>query len=100
MGVRRIGVTHARFGLAPRWYMGGYALALREIRRILGEARGWGGRRTGERLAVVSTAILLDVDLAFEVYFEEARAESARARVADAFEAEVGGLVGSSVDSG
>jgi methyl-accepting chemotaxis protein len=82
--------------------MGGYALALQEIGRILGEARRWNGRRTGEMLAAVSTAVLLDMDLALEIYFEEARAESARARarVADAFEAEVGGLVGSSVDSG
>jgi hypothetical protein len=38
-GVRRIGAAHARIGLDPRWYMGGYALALQEIGRILGEAR-------------------------------------------------------------
>lgn len=94
-GVRRIGEAHARIGLDPRWYLGGYALALAELGRLIGEAKRWNGRRTAELSAAVTEAVFLDMDLALDVYFEMARlqAERARAEIAARFEGEMGGLI-------
>ena len=94
-GVRRVGDAHARIGLDPRWSLGGYAMALAEIGRVVGEAKRWNGRRTAELVAAVTEAVFLDMDLALEVYFEMARrqAEQARAEIANRFESDMGGLI-------
>ncbi len=94
-GVRRIGEAHARIGLDPRWYLGGYAMALAEIGRVIGEAKRWNGRRTAELIAAVTEAVFLDMDLALDVYFEMARRQAAQARaeIANRFESDMGGLI-------
>jgi hemoglobin-like flavoprotein len=33
--VRKIGMTHARIGLAPRWYIGGYAFITSELQKMI-----------------------------------------------------------------
>jgi len=79
---RRIGATHARIGLEPRWYVGSYALVLEEL--VAGVARRsslwqrlkalWnpvGGQAS--TIALVKAA-LLDMELSLSVYFDEAQA--------------------------
>uniref|UniRef100_UPI0031832766 methyl-accepting chemotaxis protein n=1 Tax=Edaphosphingomonas laterariae TaxID=861865 RepID=UPI0031832766 len=76
-----IGNVHARIGLEPTWYIGGYALVLEAmIGRLLTESLR--ARLGGKQIArVVSTLVkcaLVDMDIALSAYF---RAEEA-ARVA------------------
>ncbi len=74
-----IGKVHARVGLEPHFYIGGYALVLEEmIQRTL---RGnliarLDGRRTANVVATLVKTALLDMDAALSAYFkaeEEAR---------------------------
>lgn len=103
--VRTIGNTHARIGLEPRWYIGGYA-AITEglIREILKESGGGGvlskfrkGKGdAAERIGTLIKAVLLDMDFAISIYLE-ASEESKRKTVkelADRFEASVAEVVG------
>jgi methyl-accepting chemotaxis protein len=77
-GVRRVGKTHARIGLAPRWYVGGYAMVLGGLVTAVLRAR-WpsllGGRARVERtLTSLIKATLLDMDFAMSVYIDESEA--------------------------
>ena len=82
--VRRVGKVHARIGLEPRWYVGSYAIVMDQlIRDYLGsQKRAWlsrGDNGNADQLAVLLKAVLLDIELAVTVYFEEAQAERDRA---------------------
>jgi len=47
-GVQRIGTTHARIGLEPRWYIGGYALVMDGLMKAIvrdHESRSGSGAR-------------------------------------------------------
>jgi methyl-accepting chemotaxis protein len=70
---RRIGKTHERIGLEPRWYIAGYALAMGEIMALLFELY----RKKPQDGAVVAKAIIkavmLDMDYAISVYIEEGK---------------------------
>ncbi len=92
--VTRIGETHARVGLEPRWYIGGYALLLDSLIGAVVKARwpkgGFGGKAEAAKsvaaeLGALSKATLLDMDYAISVYLEAA--ETAR-RKAEAERAE------------
>lgn len=92
--VQRIGATHARIGLEPRWYIGGYALVLDGlVKAVVADheakrsrwAKGDGGYNLGETLGAVVKAALLDMDFVISIYLEAA--EKARAE-ADALRAE------------
>jgi methyl-accepting chemotaxis protein len=95
-GVRRVGKTHARIGLAPRWYVGGYAMVLSGLATAVLRARwpAWvGGRAAVERiLASLIKATLLDMDFAMSVYIEESEARR-RESEAEAKRAEAAALV-------
>ncbi|TAL76216.1 MAG: globin-coupled sensor protein [Beijerinckiaceae bacterium] len=76
--VRKVGETHARIGLEPRWHIGGYALVLEQLihaaikerwPRFFGIAQG---DAEGVALALSSLvkACMLDLDLAISVYLE------------------------------
>ena len=79
---RAIGQTHARIGLDPRWYIGGYALiSAGLIEAVL--AAMWpkgllSGRRTHEQaadtIAALIKAVMLDMDLAISTYIDAAEA--------------------------
>ena len=81
--VRRIGEVHARLGVEPRWYIGGYALlldslvagALKEMwpKGLLG-SRG-GADTAAETVGALIKATLLDMDLVLDVYFQASEAE-------------------------
>lgn len=77
--VTTVGQVHARIGLEPRWYIGGYALILEQVITRVLEDR-WPQGRFGkkvpgstERAAEISAivkAALLDMDFAISVYLE------------------------------
>ena len=77
-GVRRIGRTHARIGLEPRWYIGGYALILEQLiralvrerwPRLLARVRGR-PELLADALTSLVKAAMLDMDLAISVYLD------------------------------
>ncbi|WP_294049447.1 methyl-accepting chemotaxis protein [Sphingomonas sp.] len=99
--VRRIGATHARIGLEPRWYVGGYALVLEQLlheamartpwwRRLLGTLRP---RALAVLPAALVKAALLDMELSLSIYFEEEQAsrEAAMGTLDEALAALAGG---------
>jgi len=76
-GVSKVGRVHARLGLEPRWYIGGYALILEQLIASVVAAR-WPsafGRRHAATLArdvsVVVKAAMLDMDYGISIYLEE-----------------------------
>ena len=88
LNVRRIGETHARIGLEPFWYIGGYALILEHlIEAVIAERAPRAFSRTkamnenrelGRTLAALVKAALFDAGGAVAVYLEavaEARLE-------------------------
>ncbi|WP_417436443.1 methyl-accepting chemotaxis protein [Hoeflea sp.] len=79
--VRTIGAVHARIGLEPRWYIGGYGLLVEQlIRGIMQEHWPAGGmfskpKGSAEEVSslIVSLvkAVMLDMDLSISVYIEQ-----------------------------
>ena len=75
-GVAAVGRTHARIGLEPRWYSGGYALVMSEPVRGLMEKQ-WPslfarqqGKALAEKLTAVIKAAMLDMDYSISVYLD------------------------------
>ena len=69
--VRRIGATHARLGLEPRWYLGGYALVADElIHDVIEKGPRLSKKRLSKQVAALVKAILLDIELSVSVYQE------------------------------
>ncbi|OWV91896.1 chemotaxis protein [Rhizobium sp. N122] len=95
--VKTIGTVHARIGLEPQWYIGGYAIIVDHlINRAVEEMVPKGGvfsKKTmkpaefGKALASLVKAVMLDMDLAISVYIDEAEIAKQKAQ-ADAIEAE------------
>jgi methyl-accepting chemotaxis protein len=88
--VQRIGATHARIGLEPRWYIGGYALVLEGLVSAIimdheAKRRRWGksdgGVELGATVGAVVKAALLDMDFVISIYLEAA--ETARKEADD-----------------
>lgn len=88
----QIGSVHARIGLAPTWYIGGYAMVLeRLICGIVAESpiARVAGNRLGHLIGSLVKCALLDMDVALSSYFraEEAQRLAVIARVGEALEA-------------
>ena len=72
-GVTRIGKVHAKLGLEPKWYIGGYSLILEELvtRIIATELKGFGtgkkAEKAGKGVAAVIKAAMIDMDYAISV---------------------------------
>ena len=82
-GVTKVGEVHARIGLEPRWYIGGYALMLESLTAAVVAARWpkpvfWRRQNNagelGEEIGVLLKAVFLDMDLAISVYLQAAEA--------------------------
>ena len=103
--VRRIGEAHARIGLEPRWYIGGYALIAKSLvaatieehwpKSLISRRRKGMEKALGKSLGALMKAIFLDMDLSRSVYIDAAEASKAaraeelareRARVMAAFD--------------
>jgi methyl-accepting chemotaxis protein len=84
--VHKVGQAHARIGLAPSWYIGGYALISDQlIRAIIRDkwpkgviGRGDRGDAAGQAVSSFVKAALLDMDLAISTYLEEIEDERKR----------------------
>ena len=77
--VTTVGEIHARIGLEPSWYIGGYALVLETLLAKVLEARwpkgGFGGKKVDVRtvaaeIGALTKATFLDMDIAISVYLE------------------------------
>lgn len=87
--VTTVGETHARIGLEPRWYIGGYALVLEALvhavikarwpRQRFGGGRGTSADKVAAELGALAKATLLDMDFAISVYLEAAEVARKRA---------------------
>jgi len=75
-GVTTVGQVHARIGLEPRWYIGGYAMILEGIIRavVKEELKGFLHGRKAEKLSndlvAVTKAAMIDMDYAISVYLD------------------------------
>jgi methyl-accepting chemotaxis protein len=74
-GVRAIGQAHARLGLDPRWYIGGYGIVAEHlVRGVIRELWKGGGPRkaeaAGAAVASLVKAVLLDMDFSISIYIE------------------------------
>jgi methyl-accepting chemotaxis protein len=78
--VKKIGLTHSRIGLEPRWYIGGYTFTLNMLIEAATRHHRNLMRPEATRLKLVSLlrainqAVMLDMDLAISVYLEENKA--------------------------
>ncbi len=101
--VRRIGLRHARIGLEPRFYIGGYAFILTRLYGVACHLYGSRLRpraaqdRTARLMRALTQAVMLDMDLAISIYLEEGKAayDKRLAELGTSFEAKVSHLVGS-----
>lgn len=88
--VGRIGSIHARIGLEPRWYIGGYAIVLDHlIHALVSNALPKGGlfdkkhtvaKKLGDQISSLCKAVLFEMDLTISVYLAEAEKARAKAR--------------------
>jgi methyl-accepting chemotaxis protein len=74
--VRRIGLTHARIGLDPRWYIGGYSTVIATLLRAAMQRDSRGKSAASEtlvpRVCALVKAAMLDMDFVISVYLEAA----------------------------
>jgi methyl-accepting chemotaxis protein len=85
--VQKIGQAHARLGLEPRWYIGGYALVTEGLIRAL-VTELWpklfqrsksGADRMSAGLSALMKAVMLDMDCAISIYLDTLAEEARRA---------------------
>ncbi|MFZ0267820.1 methyl-accepting chemotaxis protein [Caulobacter sp.] len=81
--VKTVGQVHARIGLEPRWYIGGYALIADHLMRATVKdfwpkgmfVGGDGGAKAGAAVSALMKAVMLDMDIAISTYLEALEAE-------------------------
>lgn len=66
----RIGRAHARVGLTPNWYIGGYSKMLVQFVQHISAAAAKEGRDPGPIIEAMCKAVLLDLDLVIHCYLE------------------------------
>lgn len=69
--VRRVGMAHVKIGLEPRWYIGGYAFVQARMFDLIGKSHRLSGIASARLTKAVSTALMLDIDLAISTYVEK-----------------------------
>jgi len=80
----KIGRTHARIGLEPRWYIAAYNLTLGHLIEAITRYYNsrWHLNQASQHIATVSNAVLklamLDMDIAVSTYFDELQAKHQR----------------------
>jgi methyl-accepting chemotaxis protein len=93
-GVSAVGRTHARLGLEPQWYIGGYAMIVDGIIRAIvkKEMKGFFQEKKAaimvEHVSAVVKAAMLDMDYAISIYLDvlntqRLEAEAERQKVKD-----------------
>lgn len=78
-GVKRIGATHARIGLEPKWYIGGYSYIIAEVEKLLASQATVIGlmanntEKVGhikKQIDAFTKAAMLDMDITISVYLD------------------------------
>jgi len=64
----RIGQTHYRIGLEPRWYIAAYQFVLDEVVCILADRHRFRPKGLAAALMAVNKAVFLDLDIAISTY--------------------------------
>jgi methyl-accepting chemotaxis protein len=87
----QIGNVHARIGLAPTWYIGGYAMVLEQmIQKIVADSpvARFADKQLGNVIGTLVKCALLDMDIALSSYFqvEEGQRLAVIARVGEALD--------------
>ena len=77
-GVIRIGKTHEKVGLEPRWYIGGYCFILTHLMGELIRKYHKKPEKLVEIQAALSKALFLDMELAVSVYVASSKETSQR----------------------
>ncbi len=92
----RIGLAHAKIGLEPRWYLGGYCLVQSHLDALLVKLVRWNREKLSRFLDVLHKVIYLDMDLAISVYIDrlEEQTHEARLEIAGALEGRVQNVIG------
>ena len=72
---RRIGSTHERIGLEPRWYVGAYALYLSLLTPLVVARFGAQPERVERTLTALQRLLLFDMQIAMEHYVERRETE-------------------------
>jgi methyl-accepting chemotaxis protein len=99
--VSRIGETHNKLGLEPRWYIGGYSYIMAGVLAAIEKevSAGWFGKSGSERkaamMAAFTTAALLDMDFAISIYLEAGKRDrhATLEKLASGFSNSVGAIV-------
>ncbi|WP_343563491.1 globin-coupled sensor protein [Kiloniella sp. b19] len=88
--IRAIGMAHARIGLNPRWYIGGYCFVSNRLMNLILEHYP-DPAESGRFVEAVNKAVFLDMDLAISVYIDAAndKVQETMNRHAESFENEV-----------
>ncbi|MCK7611590.1 globin-coupled sensor protein [Roseibium sediminicola] len=92
--INRIGHVHCRIGLEPRWYIAGYRFVLTRLHTYLTRKFRFSPKNLSTMLDHVTSAVLLDMDLAISTYedklLEERAEQTARLnRAIETFERNV-----------
>lgn len=97
--VRRIGLTHHRLNLEPKWYLGGYSfITTRLIRGVL-EKQNKGlfskiDKKSLDQIDALTKAVFLDMIYAISVYLDEGRKERTQVvqKLSDNIETDIGSI--------
>jgi len=80
--IKKIGMTHNRIGLEPRWYIGGYSAIVGGVMAAVSQKLILSGLMTSKKremydraVAAFLKAVLLDMDMAISTYFEAGKEE-------------------------
>ena len=76
--VRAIGRVHNRIGLELHWYIGGYNFVLGQLTDLAVRSRRFSSTAQKALVRAVTSAVLLDMDLAISTYQEELLADRAK----------------------
>lgn len=80
----RIGQTHYRIGLEPKWYVAAYQFVLDEVVCILTQKYRFRAKGLADALTAVNKAVFLDLDIAISTYQQASEAVIVnRARTTD-----------------
>lgn len=100
--VAKVGLTHNRIGLEPRWYIAGYSMVLTGLLKAIETETGGGwfaGDTARDKKALMQAALtratMLDMDLSISVYLDAAKQDQhvATRKMADDFESTVGQII-------
>ncbi|MBF0219404.1 MAG: CZB domain-containing protein [Gammaproteobacteria bacterium] len=64
----RVGIVHHRIGLAPRWYMGSFAIYLSELARVVMRHYRWRPGQGIAALQAITRVVMLDAELGIDTY--------------------------------